>query len=707
MAIRLRRPDQPVYQQILFGIFEFLASLRLAVVLLGLGAIVLAWTTFSIEGRWGTAAAHFAVYHSWWFALLLGLLAVNVFASAAIRFPWKRYQTGFVLIHSGIVILLIGSLISRMHGIDAQLGVFEGRANNRAYEQQKIIRLAVSQDGADSDHGKQESQTTIIDVPFRCGPFNWNDYSELAYFPWHLALLDKGVLYKRDGILIEALNYYSDSTEQSIPRLVLETFEETPGSWDLLEGGGQEVVLDVHWPRDAAMGHRLFGVGSRKQLPTGQRIVFWMTGSQAEAEAFLRSAPKDPLGKKGTLVLYSGGKTTVVPLDDLTPGTKIPIEGTKLRAEFVSWDPNMLVAQLDIHSEKPRVERMLLFADFPELNRQDYVNGLFGTYWFDPHSDQPEVNPRMQARAAKPRLDILQTPEQSLLYRTWVNGAVETAASVAEGGGEETKIIAFKKEKRPLVARILEFAPSELPQERIQPLPFDPNNRAKTPRVQLRITVDDKTREKWISAVPINPLVNTATAEETLIVRGDGRTGSATFRSAELDLGFAVQLHAFNYKRDPGTNMPSHYSSLVDFVAPDNPKDVYEKNVLINLNEPADVRDPKTGRVYRLFQESFSGPWTPGQPGFEQLAGDDLSRERVFLSQFAVNYDPGRGVIYAGSLLIVLGIGIAFYMKAYFFKPTVRPTSRKEPTSPKEKTDEEPSHPDDDAKQSPLPKETE
>ena len=335
----------------------------------------------------------------------------------------------------------------------------------------------------------------------------------------------------------------------------------------------------------------------------------------------------------------------------------------------------MLAVELAVHSEKPRAERVLLLADFPELNRQDYVNGLFGTYWFAPESDLPEVDPRTRVRASRPRLDILQIPGKKLAYRTWSDGIVEAPKLLTENGGGDDRIVAFEASERPLVAQILDFVPSELPRTRIQPLPFDPNKRDRQSRVRLRLSVDGKTREKWISAVSANPLLTRAAADQMLVVRGDGRTATATFRGTEVELGFAVKLHAFNYKRDPGTSMPSHYSSLVDFVNPDDPEEVYEKEVLINMNEPADFRDPKTGRVYRIFQQSYGGPWTPGQPHFELLSAENPGRTRFFLSWFTVNHDPGRGVIYAGSLLIVLGISVAFYMKAYFFKPAARRTS--------------------------------
>ena len=123
--------------------------------------------------------------------------------------------------------------------------------------------------------------------------------------------------------------------------------------------------------------------------------------------------------------------------------------------------------------------------------------------------------------------------------------------------------------------------------------------------------------------------------------------------SHRLDLGFQVYLHQFRRKLDPGTGMPSHYSSRVDFLDLGDPPKKLQENVLITLNAPVDFADPRTGRTYRLFQSSFEGPWLPGDPEFDQLAGSDHSRDQLYLSQFSVNYDPGRGLKYAGCLMIV------------------------------------------------------
>jgi hypothetical protein len=66
------------------GLIRSLASLRLAVVILGLLAAVLAVATI-YEARHDSAAAQRYFYQAWWFDLLLMLLGLNVAAAAIIR----------------------------------------------------------------------------------------------------------------------------------------------------------------------------------------------------------------------------------------------------------------------------------------------------------------------------------------------------------------------------------------------------------------------------------------------------------------------------------------------------------------------------------------------------------------------------------------------------------------------------------------------
>src|SRR6185295_11681182 len=64
-----------------------LGSLPLAVFFLTLFALALALGIY-VESSYGPRFAQQVVYEAWWFALLLGILGVNIFCAAAKKWPW-------------------------------------------------------------------------------------------------------------------------------------------------------------------------------------------------------------------------------------------------------------------------------------------------------------------------------------------------------------------------------------------------------------------------------------------------------------------------------------------------------------------------------------------------------------------------------------------------------------------------------------------
>jgi len=370
-----------------------LASLQLAVVLISLYAVVLAWATL-VESRHGTAAAHFGIYDTGWFVALNVLLGLNVLCAALVRFPWRRRQAGFVVTHAGILVLLVGCWVSHRGGIEAQLPVFEGQAAHLAFQDSHHFELLSETLGeVDAPVGSDLSAEEPIRVPLVAGPFSWNRYAELPWFPWRLARRGQGVVYDEGGIVLEVLDYTSK-----------------------------------------------------------------------------------------------------------------------------------------------------------------------------PHST-----------------------------------------------------------------------------------------------ARVRLTVDGKSEEFDLAASSEEPM----RGDQRHIVTGKRRRVVVTMPLDQVDLGFQVYLRKFQRKLDPGSGMASHYSSRVDFRDRGDPPKKLLENVLITLNAPVDFTDPWTGRTYRLFQSSFSGPWTPGNPEFDRLAGNDRSRDRIYLSRLSVNYDPGRGLKYAGCFLVVAGIAMLYYMRRF------------------------------------------
>jgi len=101
-------------------LLKFLASLKIAVVVI-LGIAVISSVGTIYEAKYDAEVAQSLVYHSPYMYFILGLLCVNLIAVMVDRWPWRQHHAGFVLAHIGIIILLMGSLITRYYGIDGSM----------------------------------------------------------------------------------------------------------------------------------------------------------------------------------------------------------------------------------------------------------------------------------------------------------------------------------------------------------------------------------------------------------------------------------------------------------------------------------------------------------------------------------------------------------------------------------------------------------
>jgi hypothetical protein len=107
---------------------DALGSLRLAIALLAVLGVICAAATFYESSR-GTPAAQRDIYQTGWFTALLVFLGLNVAVSMMLRFPWKLHQSGFVMAHLGVLLILLGSLVSLHFGLDASLALYEGETS--------------------------------------------------------------------------------------------------------------------------------------------------------------------------------------------------------------------------------------------------------------------------------------------------------------------------------------------------------------------------------------------------------------------------------------------------------------------------------------------------------------------------------------------------------------------------------------------------
>ena len=276
------------------AVLKRVGSLFLTVTILLVLIAILLWGTV-VEKNYGATAAKFGIYGSWWFNALGLILALNSAAALILRWPWRLQQLGFVIPHIGLIVLLVGCFLSRRYGMEATLSVFEGDSSDLAYKgsaqhveldgQQQFRLRVIPADG-------QEKPGEPIVVPFTSGPFNWEDYHNgtLGIVPWSLAHRDQGVLYNRDGIRLEVIDYLSNSEIVALPSLAVHATPLGPDGGELSELAEVfrfSVKAEVG-PHSA--GHS-FGLGSEQTLAAGQRIGFWMVGSAEETAAFRRSGP--------------------------------------------------------------------------------------------------------------------------------------------------------------------------------------------------------------------------------------------------------------------------------------------------------------------------------------------------------------------------------------------------------------------------------
>lgn len=664
----LVHPGQPLAVRLLLHLYQFAASLKLAVVLILWLALTLAIGTF-VEAAYGTPVAQYGVYQTFWFNLLLVLLATNIFCAATIRYPWKRYQTGFVITHIGLLTLLFGTALSRMYGIDAQIFLYEHSTDHWAIQDTMHFNLAVHRQTNKSDEeirkmprsaaSESSKAENLPPVEFRPGPFSFRDYGRiftLATPPgeqgsdqavsigqrarrlangvcrylsgWMFALARKehagDVLYDKDGVKLELLDYLADSRLVNAPAV---TVAVSLPRRTRLGADGKPRKSRYHWMmQDLAIIKMPLGDGSdfphgysRKTMFAGGMVSFGMTNDPQRLKAFLDGGPQGDMGEKGQIVLFAGGKSTRFLVDDKIDAGRFPLAQKGWEAELTEYWPS---GQLDVDeqtnrvlvrparnttgSDNPAVKittyhdgkeagRLLLFSDAPGDTIHDYKNSIYGEYWFN-HSEKT-ISQR-KGLGVGSRIDILQmhTPGDGegkfqLYYRLFNREQLAAKGELPSQGSPETALDAFATGDQ-LKFYIHEHIPAADPEVTTIPEEFvrDKNLGQRRPAAKIRMTVDGKSEDVWLAAYLGGPDTLPAGRTENQVVAGEDRKVSIILPVDAVDIGFRVKLRNFEQKLDPGTSQASHYSSTVDLLPLHVDRAIYRAK--LDSGRPAEVAIP-------------------------------------------------------------------------------------------------------------------
>lgn len=120
-------------------------------------AISIAYATF-IENDYGAATAKFLIYNSWWFEVLLYVLAINLIGSIIIHKLINRKKWAIFLFHLGFIFILIGAAATRYTGFEGFVHIREGEQTNKLTTSSNFVKVeALAGD---------ESHTVIEEVHF-------------------------------------------------------------------------------------------------------------------------------------------------------------------------------------------------------------------------------------------------------------------------------------------------------------------------------------------------------------------------------------------------------------------------------------------------------------------------------------------------------------------------------------------------------------
>jgi hypothetical protein len=148
-------------------LIKFFSSLRLTVVLLGLGLVLVFWGTLAQVdlGLYKAQNEFFRSFFVFWKPkgasfkipifpagyLVGGLLLINLVAAHVTRFKFTRKKAGIWLVHVGIILLLLGQLLTDFLSRESILRLREGQVKNYTETEREAELALIDTGDAETD----------------------------------------------------------------------------------------------------------------------------------------------------------------------------------------------------------------------------------------------------------------------------------------------------------------------------------------------------------------------------------------------------------------------------------------------------------------------------------------------------------------------------------------------------------------------------
>jgi hypothetical protein len=631
-------------------VFRFFASLKLAVVLLAvliIGSIV--GTLY--ESTFDAKVARAYVYGAPWFNLWLLLLAANLAGAAFSRWPWKKHHVAFLITHLGIITLLAGSLIGRTWGIEGTITLFKGEPpSNRLLVDQHQLRVRDT-DGivkgypADFIHRPPTptkpwdlgllaggARLSIVEyAPAVEGKLNPRPLKEGGAPALHFTIATAMMNQRLEGWLM------ADDHQHAF-NMGLATIELKRGVAPSSESKGDSPSPPPSNPAEVDIEETMFAFAKAPD----EQIAKVRKGGSSGAKVQL-TPPQS--GNKGSVVVNLSGKSWT--FDVATNlGQEMPMEGSPFTMRIENY-----WADFRLDNGKPSS-----LSDQP--NNPAVVvtlrgKGVPASTAPNPHGDTtPGAAPEMPAAGTTPsnHLTLFLADDGSVTYdlrsRKAGNstGKLELNAPLTTGWADwQLTLDRFM----PHAQEWMDFNPPTNPPAATTELPAG---------VRVRVQHSSETAEQWI---PAGWQVSVPAPSGDVQIAYGWKT---------VPLPIALELVDFEVERNEGNDSPAGFKSTVRVTTPEGQTATGQCWMNNPFNFPGEWRNTWSGLTFKMSQAS----WNP----------DNLGQSTIQILR-----DPGWLLKWIGSLLIVCGIFMLFYLKS-FRRPTAMTPPPAAPGPPLEKREE-------------------
>jgi hypothetical protein len=635
-----RSAEKPAWQR--NSIFEFFASLKLAVVLLAV-LIVAAIAGTIYESSFDAKVARAYVYGAPWFNLWLVLLGANLACSAFSRWPWRKHHLAFLITHLGIITLLIGSLIGRMGGVEGTITLFKGEPpTNRLLVNERQLRVhdvdgivkgypaeflhhpPTPQHPHDLGQLASGAHLQIVDyAPAIEGKLNPVPVSKGGAPALHFTIATAMMNQRLDGWLM------ADDPQRGNFSMGLATIELKRGSAPESGRGdspNRPGSTTKNEPID--LEESIFAFSKAPDEQIGHVREGGSTGAKIRL-----SAPEN--GNKGQVIVSVGEKEAKFDVAEGL-GRDVPIENTPFTLRIENYWPDFRIengkpSSLSDQPNNPAVLVTIRGKGAPVAETAPNPHGA-------PEKSTTGGPPAMPApgEEAPNHLTLFVADDGAITYELASrkngksSGKIDLNKPLTTGWADWQLVV---DKTMPGAQSQMDFTPAKSEQTSAAS-----SAAADLPDgVRLRVQQNGETLERWAPAG----------WQITIPIRADsGSPTMVAYGWKIIGLPIGLELLDFEVKRNEGSDSPAGFKSTLRVVTADG--------------------ENATGACWMNHPFSFPGSWWRTWTGLTyKISQASWNPENLNQSTVQILRDPGWLLKWTGSLLVVIGVFMMFYLQPY------------------------------------------